>query len=401
MERITIVLKRLRTSGSSRKEGFVQLFISKRLIQGLATAMLSLFTPIFLFETSGESFATVTLFYAAVSMSYVLILVPAMKLTNKIGFSQALAVAALFSVAQFGILYFMNVDNFWDLLLPLGIAIAGFRTLHWVPYHVDFTEFTRGGSRGRDISLMYATIAFMGIIGPIMAGFIITNAGYNILFAAGVVLMFAAAISYLFVPATHEKFTWTFGETLRNLFSPRFKPVLVSEFAGGIETIVNLIAWPVFLYVVLDGNVLEVGALSTVIVAVTIVIQLMVGRYLDKAKENNVKTLKTGSVLYAIGWILKIFVLSATQIFFVGLYHNIAKIFTRTPYNALIYDLSGEQGQYVDEFTVMKEFSHHTGRAVGLLGMLGLTLFFSIEWTFIIGAIAALFLNMIYLAAND
>lgn len=401
MERITLVMKRLSLSGGTHKSGFVELFISKRLIQGLATAMLALFTPIFLYETTGESMGIVGLFYLSVSLGYALFLVPAMKFTNVIGFSKALSLAALFSVCQYSILYFMNDENVWSLLVPLAVAIVGFRLWHWVPYHVDFTEFTKGGSRGKDVSLMLATIAFMGVIGPILAGFIIKNAGYNVLFGIGVLLMAAASVSYLFVPETHERFTWSYSETFKNVFSKKFRPLLWSEFASGIETIVNLVAWPVFLYVVFNGNVLEVGALSTVIVGVTIVIQLMVGKHLDKAKDNNAKTLKVGSMLYAIGWVIKIFVLSATQIFFIGLYHNVTKIFTKTPYNALLYDISGEQGRYVDEFTVMKEMTHHFGRAVGLVAIIGLTFFYSVEWTFLIAAVASLLLNMIYLAATD
>lgn len=401
MERITLIFRRLQNVKTTRKRGFVELFVSKRLIQGLAAAMLTLFTPIFLFETGGNSFALVVLFYIVASLGYVLILVPAMQLTNKIGFSRALAVAALASVGQYALMYYIDASNFWQLIVPLVLTIIVFRTFHWVPYHVDFTAFTSGGSRGRDVSLMFATIAFMGVIGPILAGFIIQNAGYDVLFLIGGVLMFAAAISYLFVPPSREKFTWSLHDVYTGLTSRQFRPVLYSEFASGAETIVNLIAWPVFLFVLLDGNILEVGILSTVIVGVTIIIQLMVGRHLDKARHNSVRTLKMGSSLYAIGWILKIFVLSATHIFFVGLYHNITRIFTKTPYDALFYDMSGEQGRYVDEFTVMKEMVHHSGRAAGLLAMLGLTFFFSIEWTFLIGAAASLLLNMIYLAARN
>jgi YQGE family putative transporter len=401
MERITTVLKRLNKRGPAHREGFVQLFISKRLIQGLAAAMLTLFVPIFIYESFGQSLGALCLFYFSISFGYSVFLVPAMKFTNKIGFSRALAFSAILSVLQYGVMYFMTVENIWLLIAPLALTIIGFRLFHWVPYHVDFAEFTKGSSRGRDVSLMLATIAFMGVIGPILAGFIISNSGYNTLFLISVILMFVAAISYLFVPDTHEKFTWSYLETYKNLFSQKFKPLLFSEFAGGLESSVALIAWPIFLFVVLDGNILEVGALSTVIVGVTIGVQLMVGRYLDKAKQNNVKTLKAGSVLYALGWIGKIFVLSAAQIFFIGLYHSITKIFTKTPYNALFYDMTGDQGRYIDEFTVMKEMTHHFGRSAGLLCMLGLTLFFSVEWTFIIGAVASLFLNMIYMAAND
>jgi len=56
MERVTIVLGRLARRGGDRKDGFLQLFISKRLIQGLATAMMGMFVPIFLYETTGEEF---------------------------------------------------------------------------------------------------------------------------------------------------------------------------------------------------------------------------------------------------------------------------------------------------------------------------------------------------------
>lgn len=398
MERITLVLQRLVQNGGTRKEGFLQLFISKRLIQGLATAMMGLFVPIFLYEITDFSFLIVGLFYAAVSIGYALFLIPGMTITNRIGFSKTLAFGALFSVAQFIFLFFAGSLSLWTLLGALLFTMVGFRVFHWVPYHVDFTAFTKGGERGRDVSLMFATIAFMGMLGPILAGYIVQNSGYEALFAIGIVLLCIAGISYLFVPPVEEKFTWTYKETVTQLFSPGFRNVLVGEMANGAEVIVTLIAWPIFLYETLDGNVLEIGALSTVIVGVTVVMQLFVGKYLDAKGDSKIQTLKRGSVLYAVGWIFKIFVLSATQIFFVGLYHNITRIFIKTPYSAILYDMSGEQGRYVDEFTVMREMASHIGRAIALIAMVCLTFYLSLEWTFIIGALASLAVNAIYQA---
>jgi len=398
MERITVVLQRLATSGGHRKEGFLQLFISKRLIQGLATAMMGMFVPIFIYETTGSQFWVVGLFYALISIGYALFLVPGMTITNKIGFSRALAFGSIFAVAQFSILFFANEITIWYFLLSLLICNVLYRIFHWVPYHVDFTAFTKGGERGKDVSLMFATIAFMGMLGPILAGYIVQNSGYQVLFAIGVLLLTISGLSYLFVPAVDEKFTWTYKETVQQLFSPDFRNVLVGEMANGAEVIVSLIAWPIFLYHVLNGNMLEIGALSTVIVAVTVVIQLFVGKHLDGKGSNKIQTLKRGSLLYAAGWIFKIFVISAGQIFFVGLYHNITKIFIKTPYSAILYDMSGEQGQYVDEFTVMREMASHIGRALALLVMVGLTFVLPIEWTFLIGVVASISVNAIYQA---
>ncbi len=398
MERITIVLGRLVKRGSHRQEGFLQLFISKRLIQGLATALMGMFVPIFLYEVTGMQFWVVGLFYACVSVGYALFLIPGMSLTNRIGFSKALALGAVFSVVQFVILFYTDEFNIWHLMAPLVIAMIGFRVFHWVPYHVDFTAFTKGGERGRDVSLMFATIAFMGMLGPVLAGYIIEHSGYEALFGVGVLLLALAGVSYLFVPAVDEHFSWTYKETVQHMFSPNFRNVLVGEMANGAEVIVSLVAWPIFLYEVLEGNVLEIGMLSTVIVAVTIVVQLFVGKYLDGKNDNKIKTLKRGSLLYAAGWILKMFVLSATQIFFVGLYHNVTKIFLKTPYSAILYDMSGEQGRYVDEFTVMREMSSHIGRALALGVMIGVAFVFPIEITFVIGVVASLAVNAIYRA---
>lgn len=159
---------------------------------------------------------------------------------------------------------------------------------------------------------------------------------------------------------------------------------------------VHMIVWPVFLFELLDGNVLQVGALSTIVVALTIVIQLALGSYLDGNSHAKQRSLQVGSALSALGWILKIFVLSAAQVFLVSLYHNVVRIFTKTPISAILYDMSAEQGRYVDEFTVLREMSGHLGRAASLVLISALAIMVPIEWTFLIAAGAAVSLNMIY-----
>lgn len=395
-ESIVPILRRHQERVPKSATGFVELFVAKRLVQGAAAALLGIFVPIFLYEVSGYQFYIVGLYYALMSLLYVVLLVPGMHIANKIGFSHMLILGGICSVGQYAVLYLMNASNVWTLLPILSIFFLGFRIFHWVPYHVDFTLFTSNGERGRVVSLSFATIAFMGIIGPILAGFIIAEAGYNTLFAVAVALLIGATISYAFVPETETHFSWKYLETWRNLFTKRFTGMTVGEFANGAEVAITLIVWPIFLYEILSGDVFSIGAVSTVIVAVTIVLQLLVGRYLDKKDDTKFKTLQWGSKLYAVGWILKIFVLSAAQVFFVGLYHNIVRIFTKTPFSAILYDMSAEQGKYVDEFTVLREMAGHSGRTFALVTVAVLSLYVPIGWTFLIAAAASLALNMVY-----
>ncbi len=377
--------------------GFLRLFISKRLIQGAATAILGIFVPIFLYETSGNQFYIVGGYYALLSFLYAIFLVPGMYAANRIGFSRSLVLGGIFSVCIYGTMFFLTPENIWTMLWPLTIAIVAFRVFHWVPFHVDFTLFTKAGERGKQVSLSFATIAFMGVIGPILAGFIISHAGgYDALFGTAVVLLGLATISYAFVPETTTRFEWGYLETWKKLFSRDMRGVVVGEFANGAETVVNTLVWPIFLYEILNGDVFEIGAVSTVVVGATIVVQLFMGRHLDKGPDSKEKTLRVGSSLYALGWIFKMFVLSAAHVFFVGLYHNIVKIFTKTPFSAILYDMSAEQGEYVDEFTVLREIASHVGRAISLVVISALALLIPIGWTFMIAAVASIALNLVY-----
>lgn len=400
MESLVRVLQRNTNRRAKKGSGFVQLFISKRLIQGAAAALTSIFVPIFLYTTFGENFYQVGFYFALLSILYALLIVPGMHLTNRMGFGNALILAGFLSLLLHVIYFFLTPENVFWLIVPMTVAIVGFRVFHWVPYHVDFALFTKKGERGRMVSLSLATIAFLGVIGPILAGFIIANAGYNALFAVTVVLLLAATISYAFVPKPKVHFEWSFSTTVKKLLSKKYRGVTLGEFANGTETSFTVIVWPIFLYEILNGDVFEIGAVSTVVVGVTIILQLVLGKYLDQKKGANEKTLRLGSSLYAIGWLVKIFVLSASQIFFVGLYHNVVKIFTKTPFTAILYDMTAEQGRYIDEFSVLREISVHLGRFLGLITVSLLSLFVPLGWTFVIAATASIALNMVYKAQH-
>jgi MFS family permease len=372
------------------------LFISKRLIHGLAAALAGFFVPIFLYETFNESFFVVGGYYAFLSTMYALFLVPSMKIANYVGFSRTLVLSGLAVTATYTIMFFLTPENAGWLMWPLAVTIVLFRLFHWVPFHTDFALFTKAGERGRQVSLSFATIAFMGAIGPITAGFIIDAAGYTALFAVVIALTIAASISYAYVPETPTHFEWSWRETWQQFRSRRLRGLMVGEFANGAETVVNVVVWPIFLFTILNGDVLSIGALSTIIVGVTVALQLLLGRYIDGKGRDKTKALKVGSFLYAIGWIFKIFVLSAAQVFFVGLYHNIVRIFSHTPFNALVYDISADQGSLVDEYTLLREIANHIGRTVSLLIIAFLTLFIPLGWTFVLAVAASLALNAVY-----
>ena len=96
-------------------------------------------------------------------------------------------------------MYFVTENTLFLYTGPLLAAFLLFRLFPWVPYHVDFAVFTKDGERGKDVSITAAIVAVTGVIGPILAGYIIQNSGYQTLFLVAIALLLAAAVSYMSV----------------------------------------------------------------------------------------------------------------------------------------------------------------------------------------------------------
>jgi MFS family permease len=161
----------------------------------------------------------------------------------------------------------------------------------------------------------------------------------------------------------------------------------------GAESVINVIVWPIFIYELLNGNYFQIGALSAVIVVVTVFLQLLVGKWTDKL--NKYRILKFSSIFYAVGWIIKMFIFTAFQIFIASTYHGITRLFTRTSFDTIFYEDSADQGHYVDEYTVIHEMAIQYGKVLMMILVLVLLIFMSMQWTFILAATASLFMNFL------
>ena len=196
------------------------------------------------------------------------------------------------------------------------------------------------------------------------------------------------------MPKTSNKYSWSFKQTWKEFFYHKNSKMALSFMAQGGENIIGLYLWPIFLYQLFDGDLLDVGAVSTLIVAGTVVLQLVIGKFIDKFGKSD-GILRMGSALYSLGWIFKVFVITAFEVFIAGVYHSISKIFTSTPLQSINYDISSEQDEYIDEYNVIREMYVNAGRFTVALVVVALSLIVSIKWLFIIGAILSLIFHLI------
>lgn len=374
-------------------KGFKALY-KNRIIIYIATGLLGLYIPIFLFNLFDQNLRTVAWFYLVGNVLYGLLVMYGAKWLNKFGFRKSLQTAALFGAVFYSLFYFLKVDNL-KLLIPLIIfTLLIYRLLYWIPYNVDFAKFSNKKSRGKELGLIGATSNMIAIFTPLLAGFIITKFSFQTLFVIAVFLYLLSIIPLFKIPRTYEKFTWTVKQTWRNFFSKKRRPEVLAFMADGAESSIGTIVWPIFMFQILNGDYLKLGFVSTIVVGVTIILQLLVGKYSDREIHRK-KFLRFGSTFYALGWIIKIFIATAFQIFIVDAYHKLMKIFMRIPFDAMTYEKAADEGHYVDEFTVIREMALNAGRAFMLLLVILFSFFIGLQVTFILGAIASMLFNLL------
>lgn len=374
-------------------QGFVALYTGKT-ISNFAVNLLGMFLPIFLYTLFDGNFQLVALQFLLGYLAYGLAVPLGGFFLNRYGFNHSLRLSTFFAAASFALLYFMQPSNvFW--LLPFQIAATTlYRLLFWLPYHVDFAEFSDASKRGRDIGFFEATVNIIGVATPIVAGFIITRYGYDALFILTMAIFSMALIPYHFIPEIGEKFSWSYRRTVRELFARKNRTATYAFMADGAEEVIGYLVWPIVIYQLLHGDLLKVGIISTIIVGATVILELLVGKYADSAFGKE-RLVKYGSILSAIGWIVKIFIATAFQIFIVDTYHKFTKIIMRIPFAAMAYERAADHGHYIDEYTVLYEMAINLGRVLMILMVMAAASFISLQWTFLFGALASVFLNLL------
>lgn len=374
--------------------GFSSLYTAKTL-NFTASGLLGIFLPIFLYDFFDLNFQFVMLWYLAGVSLYTVTIAYGVQFLDRFGFRRSLQVSAALGALYYMLFCFLDKESSFYLIPLTIITLTLWRMTYWLPYHVKFTQLTEKKNRGKQLSLMLATSSLLGVCAPIIAGTIITYLDFKVLFIIAVVLFLASGVPYITIPRTREKYTWSYMETWKQFFSKKNRTVIVPLIAMGAENVVGLIVWPIFIFEILEGDYFEVGAVSTLIIGVTIIVQLGAGKYLDENIRKR-DMLKLGSIMYSLGWILKIFVATAFHIFTIGIYHNIMKVFTRTPFDTLVYEIAADQGHYVDEFTAIKEIAIGVGKMLMLGVAILISLYASIVWTFVFAALASLFFNILY-----
>lgn len=375
-----------------------------RITLNSATQLMGLFLPIFLYQFLGFSLVRVIIYYLISDLLYAnLVAVGCRQIMNRLGLKRSLQISILFGAAFYSVFFFINryvlqgdqlIDNhqLWWLVPAIFFSLF-FRLTHWVPFHTSLAKLTEHYIRASQLSFMEATMLSLGAIMPIIAGLSLEYLGYSTLFFLAISIYLIALIPFSQLPQVKEEFSWTYKETWRRLLSKKMRGSVLAYAGDGAESVVGAIIWPIFIWQLLAGNYLQVGALSSVIILVTIVLQIFVGSLMDNLPSR--RWLRYGTLLYAFGWVLKALINSAFQVFLFSTYHNLSRVFARTSFDALNYDIAADQGHYVDEYTVIREMAIVFGKVLMCLFIILIIPFLALRYLFLVAALASLLMSLL------
>lgn len=359
-----------------------------RLITHAGLSVMGVFLPTFIYLEYGGSLQVVVWSFVLGFLIHFLMTPISARLIKGVGMKKLMIVALVpfLSVA-------LTALAFWDqnptlMLIIYMVAWSIYRSLYWVPYHVEVAEFLDSEHRGRQVSVFTNLSSVVSVITPFIGGIIIEFLGFSWIFVAGVVLVILATLPLFFVEEVHEEYSYSYLESLKELVSKEKRSLFYAYAGDGAQTVVAGVFWPIFIYLILDGNFAAVGAVSSLVVLATIILAAFAGELVDRISRTQVIIIST--IIYTTGWFLKGFATTALHIFLFDAYHNAGKAVNRVAFDVGSYTHLADNGHYIDEYTAFKEMALNVGRIVMLILGGFLALIFGIKVAFILAAFASL-----------
>ena len=312
-----------------------ELFIFTTLIN-LALALVMIFEPIYLYQI-GYSLNDIMLFYLIVYALYFFIIPLGAKFARRYGYEIAMLIGSIFFIIFYVSLFFIAKYPILFYITPFIFAVQ--KMFYWPAYHANFARFSDQEEEGKEISAMTVASSLVFIVGPVLAGFIISQWGYGALFALASVIFLASNIPTLITKENLKPGSFSYKTAYKDLFSKENRKSFLAYIGFG-EELVAVIVWPVFISIVVT-NIFDLGLLITATTFITTLAVFYIGKLTDS--QNKRKILALGSYVYALGWFFRVFIFNTLGVFFVDTLSRLGKNIISVPLIAITYEKAKDQ----------------------------------------------------------
>lgn len=339
-------------------------------LYALSIALSNTFVNVYLWKQSGE-FTAIALYNLASVVMQPIAFILAGRWAKKIDRVIVLRIGVSFlSVFFFTVLFLGEKASSYLLILGALIGIGfGF---YWLAFNVLTFEITEPETRDFFNGFLGLLTSFAGMIGPILAGVLITKMekliGYKVIFGISLALFVGAVILSFFLKRRPATGTFDFKSILmERKKSSNWKNILYAHFFQGLREGSFVFVIVVWVYIATNSE-LAIGTYGLVASAVSFVSYYVVGRFIKPHFRK--KAILVGGVGLYLAIFLIIFELNFTKLIMYGVTISIFYPILLVPYISLTYDVIGRGWKAAEmrvEYIVVRELFLNSGRIVSIL----------------------------------
>ncbi|WP_096202335.1 MFS transporter [Bacillus sp. FJAT-45350] len=351
-------------------------------LYALSIALSNTFVNVYLWKQSGE-FRDIALYNLAAVVMQPLAFILAGRWAKKIDRVIVLRLGVSFlSVFFFTVLFLGERANEYLLLLGALLGIGfGF---YWLAFNVLTFEVTEPETRVFFNGFLGLLTSFAGMIGPILAGFLITRMekliGYKVIFTISLSLFVAAVITSFFLNRRKAEGSFCFPKILaERKNNANWRHILHAHFFQGLREGSFVFIIVVWVYITTNSE-LAIGTYGLVASAVSFVSYFIATRIMKPSFRK--KAILLGGVFLYLAIFLIIFELTFTKLILYAIVISIAYPTLLVPYVSLTYDVIGKGWKAAEmrvEYIVVRELFLNGGRITSILAFLFTITFFSEE----------------------
>lgn len=341
------------------KPAMKELFLFS-LLFSLASAMITIFEPIFFYQQS-FSLSAIALYYAFHYITYAILLPLGGRFASRYGLEKSLVMCLPVLVFYLGLLAMIPSARqlFW--IAPIFLTIH--KIFYWPAFHAALARSGDRHNRGTELSWLGFIRYGFGILGPLIGGFIVVWFDFSTLFIVAAVTILCSAWPLLKTRAMKIGTPFSYRSPWQIIFAHRYRGMVLAMTGMG-ENLIDLVFWPIFMFIVL-GSTAKVGVVSAFTVGVMVCVSFAVGELSDKYSRRTI--LKASVPFMMLGYLFRPLALSPLRVLASETFNKVAYIGVNLPMVYRLYEQATKAGDL--RYTTAFELTLAITKAVTALGL--------------------------------
>lgn len=359
------------------------------------------FVNIYLWKQAGD-YTTIAVYNLAIFIFQPITFIIAGKMAKKIDRIIVLRLGVIFlSIFFLIVLIIGEKASFYNFLLGSTLGIGyGF---YWLAFNVLTFEITEPETRDFFNGFLGVLESLGGMIGPVLAGVIISkmtdDIGYTAIFTISFVLFISAVVCSFFLKRRKADGNFYFKEVFfERKNNKNWKRIVDSHVFQGMREGIFAFVITIWVYLITQSE-LSLGMFNLYLSGFSFIFYFIATKFITPARRK--KSILFGSLLLYVSLFIILFKTTHLTLIIYAILIGIAYPIINVPYVSLTYDVIGKARKAKEmriEYIVVRELFANIGRVLSIIIFLLTLHYFDPKWSIpallIIFATGHLFINL-------